>query len=117
MKMFSVDRRARAVLVLAGLALTLAGCGGTAADGRFVAGPGPFPLSCLEHQPDSPGRAYTGGESGDTAAIFDMLRYYTGNKAATAYCDAKGPTATDRRWAELYVDLGAEPGNVENILG
>lgn len=110
-------RRLTATALAAGLALALSACGNESDAGRFVAQPGPFPVGCLEHQKDSPGRAYTAGEEGDTVAIFDMLRFYTANKTTTRYCDDEGPTNTDRRWAELYVDLGAEPANVKNILG
>lgn len=109
-------RRLIATGLAAGVAVTLSGCGGTSDGGRFVAGPGPFPVACLEHQKDPPGRAYTAGPAADTAAIFDMLRYYTANKTTSRFCDDKGPTKIDRHWAELYVDLGAEPANVENIL-
>lgn len=63
-----------------------------------------------------PGKAYTAGAAADTAAIFEMLRYYTANRSTSRYCDDKGPSKVDRHWAELYVELGAEPGNVRNIL-
>ncbi len=110
--------RAGRILAAAALVTTLTACGGSGDDagGRFATGTGEYPLSCLDHQPDAPGAAYTGTGASDTGAIFQMLKYYTGNKAVTAYCDGKGPTDTDREWAELYVDLGAEPGNVSHLL-
>lgn len=107
-----------ALLATAAAGLVLAGCGSDGStDGRFDAGAAAAPLSCLAHQGDDPGSAYTAGEDADTAAIFTMLRYYTANKAVTAYCDGKAPTKTDRAWARLYVDLGAEPANVVHITG
>lgn len=100
------------------LCLLLAACGSDGAEGgRFDAGTAPYPLACLAHQSDKPGPAYTAEQGADTAAIFTMLKYYTANKAVTTYCDTKTPTETDRRWAQLYIDLGAEPANVAHILG
>lgn len=103
--------------ILLTLSLTLTACGAETEDGQFRAAATNEALPCLEHQPDTPGRAYTAGPEADTAAIFTMLRYYTTNKATTGYCDGKSPTDTDRAWARLYVDLGAEPGNVSHLLG
>ncbi|MGQ0464113.1 MAG: hypothetical protein ACT4QG_02215 [Sporichthyaceae bacterium] len=94
----------------------LAGCGGEKPDGRFVAGTEKYPLACLQHQADPPGGAYTAGEGADTAAVFQMLEYFTANKGVRAYCDGKPATDVDRQWARLYVDLGAEPANVAHIL-
>jgi len=110
-------RRAVSVsAAVAALALTLGGCASSAsAGGRFDAGTATAPLSCLAHQSAHPGHAYTGAEGADTAAIFTMLRYYTSNKSITGYCDGKLPTKTDRSWAQLYVDLGAEPANVAHL--
>lgn len=104
------------------LTLVLAACGGggetAAGGGRFDPGIADLPLRCLGHQSNAPGPAYTAGDNGgDTAAIFAMLRYYTANKAVTSYCDGKTATPTDRRWAQLYVTLGAAPANVAHILG
>jgi hypothetical protein len=99
------------------LALTLGGCASDSADGRFQAGTVTEPLTCLAHQADQPGPAYTAAEGADTAAIFTMLRYFTTNKSVAAYCDGEAPTETDRSWAQLYVDLGADAANVSHILG
>ncbi|MGQ0632013.1 MAG: hypothetical protein ACT4P1_13325 [Sporichthyaceae bacterium] len=100
----------------------LVACGGDSdsdAGGQFVgATRADYPLPCLEHQPETPGTAYTGGaEGGNTSAILAVLEYYTANKAVTAYCDGKPPTDKDRTWAQLYVDLGAERSNVAHLLG
>lgn len=104
---------------LGALALTtLAACGGgDSSDGQFAAGTATYPLACLEHQQQMPGTIYTGGEQGNTAAVFQMLEYFTANKAVTAYCDGKAPSKVDRAWAQTYVDLGAEPANVAHIRG
>lgn len=111
-------RSALVVAVTACLMMLVGGCGGPGRDdGRFNAGEETGPLPCLHHQEQSPGRAYTAGPDADTAAIFTMLRYYTTNKATTRFCDGEGPTDTDRQWARLYVDLGAEENNVTHLLG
>lgn len=115
-----VQARRRAVhgAIAAGLVLGLAACGsGGSEGGRFEPGTAAYPLRCLDHQPMTPGSAYTSGQGGDTAAIFTMLKYYTANRTVTTYCDAKAPTSTDRKWAQWYVDLGAEPANVAHLLG
>ena len=100
------------------LAWVLGGCASTdSASGRFDPGTAAAPLTCLAHQSDQPGVAYTAGEGADTAAIFTMLKYFTANKSVTAYCDGKVPTKIDRTWARLYIDLGAEAANVTHIVG
>ena len=105
--------RARpAVALTLGLAL-LAGC--SSDDGRFDPGKGDQ-STCMEHQTESPGTAYTGGEDGDTAAIFAVLRYYVSN-GDKGYCDGQPPTETDREWAQLVVDLGGSRDSVAEILG
>ena len=109
-------RRPAVFAAAAALALSLGGCADSSADGRFNPGTAAEPLTCLAHQSDQPGQAYTAAEGANTAAIFAMLRYYTTNKAVTAYCDGKAPTKADRSWAQLYVELGAEPDNVTHIL-
>lgn len=110
---------AMAAALSAALAAGLAGCGsGGDDDGRFATGnESAYPLGCLEHQMAKPGQAYTGGENAETTTVLKMLRYYTANKAVRAFCDGKGPSDTDRRWAELYVELGSEPAHVAHLLG
>lgn len=113
--------RARIALIGLAAALTTAGClGGT--DVRKTADTPSFnaesaaELTCIAHQGKPPGAGYsaTGGNA-DTARILDMLRYYTihGRKP---YCDQQPPTDNDRRWAGLYVELGADRANVAAIL-
>ncbi len=109
-------RTARRTVALLVTGLALSACGSGSDDGRFVTGDETaYPLQCLEHQPDKPGKAYTGGETAETTAVLKMLRYYTANKAVRAFCDGEGPSQNDRRWADLYVDLGAEPEYVAHL--
>ncbi|MBA3418720.1 MAG: hypothetical protein H0U09_08490 [Geodermatophilaceae bacterium] len=94
------------------LLLPLTGC--SSDDGRFDPG-GSGEISCMEHQTEEPGTAYTGGENGDTAAVLAVLRYYVSN-GAKPYCDGEPPTETDRMWAQLVVDLGGNADSVAPIL-
>jgi len=102
--------RLRAVTAAVGLCLA-AGCtGGTGEppvepEGTFAL-PAEAEVSCLEHQEQSPGVAYTGGADGDTAAIFAMLRYWASN-GDKPYCDGEPATAEDVQWRNLVEDLGA----------
>ncbi|MGW0972026.1 hypothetical protein [Streptomyces sp. NPDC002516] len=85
-------------------AVALGGCG-VSADGRLDAQANdPTPV-CRVHQKEPPGGRYTAGTKADTAAVLQMLRYYTAN-GAKAFCDGKPPTGTDRRWTDLYAELG-----------
>ena len=96
--------------------LALAACGGSDSDGTFIAGTDTYPLSCLQHQDQAPGAAYSGEDKGNTAAVFQMLEYYTANRSVVAFCDGKAPSKVDRAWAQRYVDLGAERANVSHLL-
>lgn len=89
--------------------MVLAGCG--ASTGTFDDQAGT--LTCLRHQSHTPAAEYQGGNTGRTLSV---LRYYTAN-GAKPYCDGKSATATDRRWAELYVRMGADRTHVAPILG
>lgn len=98
----------------AALAVTVAlagGCtGGTGQRPAEAAGTFALPetddVSCLEHQEQEPGMAYTGGADGDTAAIFTMLRYWASN-GDKPYCDGEPSTSVDLRWRDLVAELGA----------
>lgn len=72
-------------------------------------------LSCMKHQPLPPGARYTDTTTRRTGETFALLRYYTAN-GTKPYCDGKGPTDTDRKWADIYVDLGAAKENVAALL-
>lgn len=110
--------RLSAALAASALCLPLAACGGGSDGGRFVTGDeAAYPVACMEHQPNIPSKEYTGAENANTVIVLKMLRYYTTNRAVSTFCDAKGPTRTDRTWAQLYVDLGAERANVARLLG
>ncbi len=98
--------------VVAAAAVLLMGC--SEDDGRFDPGASEE-ISCMEHQSDTPGPAYTGGEDGDTAAILAVLRYYVAN-GAKPYCDGEPPTEVDKMWAQLVVDLGGSEDSVAPIL-
>lgn len=99
--------------VIAGLSLILlAGCSGD--DGRFFPGE-TDEITCMEHQEDSPGTAYTGGDEADTASILAVFRYYVSN-GAKGYCDGDPPNENDLEWAQLVVDLGGSESSVAPIL-
>ena len=100
------------VLAVAVAAALVAGC--SSDDGRFTPAES-AEISCMEHQTDTPGTAYTGGVNGDTAAILAVFRYYVAN-GSKPYCDGEPPTETDREWAQLVVDLGGSEASVAPIL-
>ncbi|MFE3878632.1 hypothetical protein ACFXPX_30075 [Kitasatospora sp. NPDC059146] len=104
-------RRAVRLLVPALAAVTaLAGCGGEP-DGRFDAQAGTPSPSCIQHQSQDPGSAYTGREKSDPKSVLEMMRFYTANGTKT-YCDGRPPTDTDRHWTELYTALGGDAVHV-----
>jgi hypothetical protein len=86
----------------------LAACGGNT--GPFQAA-GESPPTCMRHQRNTPSASY----AKDTAHGLAVLRYYTAN-GRRGYCDHKAPTAADRAWAHLYLELGADPQAVQPIL-
>lgn len=101
--MLSPTRSGTPLLVSVLVAGVLAGCtGGSSDDGSFV-----LPSSdgaCQEHQLERPGVDYTGGEDGDTAQIFTLLKYWTAN-GDKPYCDGEPPSEIDEEWAELVAQL------------
>lgn len=111
-------RWASALLGAATVVVVVAGCTGSGGSGgseapqdvRFAL-PTQTPVTCLEHQSELPGPAYTGGVDGDTAAILGMLRYWASN-GSLPYCDGEPPSDVDQRWRDLVVELGAaSPGS------
>lgn len=101
-------------MVAAAVAVLAAGCS-SGSTGQFNPGQG-SELTCMEHQTDTPGTAYTSGPEADTASILGVFRYYVSN-GDKAYCDGAGPTEIDRQWAQLVVDLGGSKDSVAKILG
>jgi hypothetical protein len=95
--------------------LLVTACSGTAPDPgpRFAYESGE--PSCMKHQPHPPGTRYTDATRVRTEETLSVLRYYTAN-GTKPYCDGKGPTDVDRRWADLYVRLGADRDNVAALL-
>ncbi|BFV60697.1 hypothetical protein KCMC57_up58010 [Kitasatospora sp. CMC57] len=107
MTLTSTFRAARRLTTAIGAAAILAACAGTA-DGSFDAQAATPSPSCLQHQKETPGTRYTGGEKSDPTAVLEMMRYYTSN-SHQPYCDAKPDTDTDRAWHQLYTRLGGDP--------
>jgi hypothetical protein len=70
---------------------------------------------CQLHQTRSPTPAYRGGPHGVTALELPFLASYTAN-GSKPYCDKKPPTALDKEWARLYVDLTGNSAAVAPIL-
>jgi len=88
-------------------ALFLAGCAGPTRGDLDPQSSAPSP-GCLVHQSHEPADRYTAGRDADTAAVLEVMRYYTAN-GRTPYCDGKPPTTTDRAWQQLYLRLGGDP--------
>ncbi|MGR8007602.1 hypothetical protein [Streptomyces hypolithicus] len=105
--MHTPPRRVTAVVTLAaaalGLALGLSGC--ASRTGRLDVQPATPSPSCRVHQTKEPGGQYTAGPGADTGAVLEMMRYYAAN-AAKPFCDGAPATDADRRWTELYAELG-----------
>ncbi|MGH3832134.1 MAG: hypothetical protein ACRDRS_17090 [Pseudonocardiaceae bacterium] len=98
--------------------LAVASCsGGAAAEdpGPVFDSEGGRTVTCMAHQPAAPGNRYTDPQLRDTAQVLTVLHYYTAN-GSKRYCDGQPPSAVDRRWAQLYVDLGADPAAVARLL-
>ncbi|WP_406210175.1 hypothetical protein OH807_40160 [Kitasatospora sp. NBC_01560] len=109
----TLHRAARQALlpaVLLPAAALLAGCAGAGTGSLDAQSATPSP-TCLVHQTNQPADRYTAGANSDTRSVLEMMRYYTAN-GTKAYCDGKPATSTDRRWTELYTDLGGDPVHV-----
>ncbi|WP_235783659.1 hypothetical protein [Amycolatopsis orientalis] len=72
-------------------------------------------LSCMKHQPQAPGSRYTDASHRRTDELLALLRYYTAN-GGKPYCDGKSVTDVDRQWVDLYLQLGADRGNVTALV-
>ncbi|MER8188677.1 hypothetical protein [Kitasatospora sp. NPDC094015] len=67
--------------------------------------------TCLVHQTKLPADRYAAGAGANTGSVLELLRYYTAN-GTKAFCDGKPPSGTDRRWMDLYADLGGDRSHV-----
>ncbi|MFD7729610.1 hypothetical protein ACFV6F_04365 [Kitasatospora phosalacinea] len=101
---------ARRIVLAAAPALLLAGCAGPTRGDLDAQRATPSP-DCLVHQAHEPAERYTAGRDADTAAVLEMLRYYTAN-GRSPYCDGKPPTAADHAWQQLYTHLGGDPAHL-----
>ncbi|MEV8099865.1 hypothetical protein [Kitasatospora sp. NPDC085879] len=99
------------LLCLALLAAPLLAACATGRDDSFDAQTGTPSPSCLQHQSTLPGTRYTGGDESDPTAVLQMMRFYTAN-GTKAFCDGRPPTDADRRWTELYTQLGGDAQHV-----
>jgi hypothetical protein len=70
---------------------------------------------CQLHQTDTPTSAYRGGPDSDPSLELPFLAYFTAN-GDRPYCDGRPSTATDRAWAQLYVELTGNAAAVQRIL-
>lgn len=103
-------------LIAIAVGLLVAGCAAEAPDpGPKFDDEGQRETACMAHQPAAPGARYTDTTLRRTGETLLVLRYYTTN-GTKPYCDGAGPTDTDRAWAKLYVDLGADRTNVADPL-
>ena len=93
----------RTALLAASIGLALTSCSTNARTGAFQLGDDT--ATCRDHQSVLPSTAYTGGTNGDTESILLMMHYYTAH-GTQPYCDGHAPTAEDRAWTHLYVQLG-----------
>ncbi len=103
------------LLAMIAAAALSAGCSAAADDGPRFDDEGAAALTCMKHQPAGPGPRYTDAARRSTTDALPLLRYYTAN-GAKGFCDGAAPTETDRTWARVYVDLGADRANVVHIL-
>jgi hypothetical protein len=112
--------RVTGALVLLAIAL-VAGCsgGGPPAQAVFHVQSGVRPQTaarpCQLHQTDAPTSAYRGGPNSDPTLELPFLAYFTAN-GNKPYCDGRPPTATDRAWARLYVELTGDTAAVQRVL-
>lgn len=107
----------RKAILAAALCATLTACSPSASDlGAVFDSEGSVDVACMKHQPQPPGTRYTDDTTKRTDEVLPLLRYYTAN-GRKAFCDGAGPTGSDRAWARLYVELGADRANVASLTG
>ncbi len=109
------SRRWAGVVLAAGAVLGATSCTSTPVDdGVFTPGPATA-AECMEHQPQSPGAAYTGQSPNKLGLTLAVFRYYAQN-GTKPYCDGAGPTAVDKQWAQFVVDAQGPVSSVQAIL-
>lgn len=91
-------------------AAVLSGCA-SAHDGALDTQPSTPSPTCRVHQTAEPGSRYSAGPGATTRSVLELMRYYTANGTKT-FCDGKPPTDTDKRWTDLYTELGGERRHV-----
>lgn len=113
--------RAPGPLAVVLLVVSLSGCSDHKAASQAVfavpsgAAPDAAGRPCQLHQTHAPTSAYRGGPKSVTALELPFLASYTAN-GRKPYCDKKPPTAVDKEWARLYVELTGNSPAVAPIL-
>jgi hypothetical protein len=102
-------------IVIVLVMLLAAACAGEPEPGPRFDNESARELTCMKHQRERPGIRYTDPALRRTDETLALLRYYTAN-GTKPYCDGKGPTEADRRWADVYVRLGADRDHVATLL-
>jgi len=117
----SAPSRLRGPLAVVLLVVSLSGCSDhePASQAVFTLPSGVAPDAaarpCQLHQTHAPTAAYRGGPKAVTALELPFLASYTAN-GRKPYCDKKPPTAVDKEWARLYVQLTSNSAAVAPIL-
>ena len=112
---------AAVLLVILPVVVALSGCSDhkPASQAVFAVPSGAAPDAagrpCQLHQTHAPTSAYRGGPKSVTALELPFLASYTAN-GRKPYCDKKPPTAVDKEWARLYVELTGNSPAVAPIL-
>ncbi len=102
--------------IATGVLLILTGCGPSPPEpGPLFDNEGGTSLTCMKHQPASPGARYTDPTLKKTAEILTLLRYYTAN-GTKPYCDTEPATGIDKQWAQIYLTQGADRSHIAPIL-
>lgn len=104
------------VLALIGGAAILTGCSSGPEPGPVFDDEQRADIRCMRHQETPPGARYTESGLRRTEETMALLRYYTAH-GDKPYCDGLPATEADRAWATVYVELGADPANVDNVVG
>jgi hypothetical protein len=106
----------RKIVLVFAFCVTVAGCSSAPDPGPVFDNQGNEEIACMAHQPQPPGSRYTDDATKRTDESLALLRYYTAN-GRKPFCDNAAPSDTDRAWARLYVQLGADRTNVAPLVG